>query len=73
MKIRMEHKDVMMLNEDKAIKGMSIIKYLRHCDCEIVECYTKGNLFEGIVISPSGKKLKFRTYSDIITSVDIYM
>ena len=73
MKIKMEHKGIMRLNEDKAIKGMSIIKYLRHCDCRIVESYTKGDLFEAVVISPSGKKLKFRVYNDIITSVDIYM
>lgn len=71
--IRMDHKSIMMLNEDKFSKGMSIIKYLKHCDCKIVESYTKGDLFEAIVISPSGKKLKFRVYNDIITTVDIYM
>lgn len=69
--MKMEHKDIMILNEDKAIKGMSIIAYLRHCDCKIVESYTKEDLFEAIVISPSGSTLKFRTYSDIITSVEI--
>lgn len=73
MKIKMEHRDIMLLNEDKAIKGMSIIKYLRHCDCKIIESYTKGDLFEAVVISPSGSTLTFRTYSDIITSVDIDM
>lgn len=69
--MKMEHKDIMLLNEDKAIRGMSIVKYLRHCDCRIVESYTKGDLFEAIVISPSGSTLKFKTYSDIITSVEI--
>ena len=69
--MKMEHKDIMILNKDKAIRGMSIVKYLRHCDCRIVESCTKGDLFEAIVISPSGSTLKFRTYSDIITSVEI--
>ena len=73
MKIKMEHRDIMMLNEDKAKRGMGIIKYLKHCDCKMVASYTKGDIFEAIVISPSGSTLTFRTYNDIITSVDIDM
>ena len=71
MKISMEKKDVMMLNENKTRKGMHIIKYLEYCDCKIIESYTKGSIFNAVVISPSGNTLIFKTYDDIIVNVEI--
>lgn len=68
--LNVNKKDILELNRDKNSKGMNIIQYLRSCNCEIIESYTKGSIFEAL-IKINEHTLILRSYNDIITSIKI--